>query len=74
MAMATPTHLTLSPAYGRDYKSKAAVLEDLHAGKDFVVHPAGCYANLADLRREGVREVTVRYQHMTKALIVKVPA
>ena len=29
--------ITLTPAYGRDYKSKAAVLEDWNAGKDFII-------------------------------------
>ena len=29
--------MTLTPAHGRDYKSKKAVLEDWHAGKDFII-------------------------------------
>ena len=29
--------LTLLPAYGRDYKSKKAILNDLNAFKDFIV-------------------------------------
>ncbi len=28
--------MTVIPAYGRDYKSRAAVLADLKAGKDFI--------------------------------------
>ena len=31
------TTLTLQPAYGRDYKSKAAVLADWNDNKDFRV-------------------------------------
>lgn len=27
----------LIPAYGRDYKSKAAIIADLKAGKDFLI-------------------------------------
>jgi hypothetical protein len=27
--------MTLTPAYGRDYRTEAAVLKDWHAGKDF---------------------------------------
>ena len=30
--------ITLTPAYGRDYKSKAAVLEDWNAAKDFIIN------------------------------------
>jgi len=29
--------MTLTPAYGRDYKSKKAVLADWEAGKDFII-------------------------------------
>jgi hypothetical protein len=28
--------LTLTPAYGRDYKSKKAVVQDWEDGKDFI--------------------------------------
>lgn len=28
--------ITLTPAYGRDYKSKAAVLDDWEDNKDFI--------------------------------------
>ena len=30
-------YITLTPAYGRDYKSKAAVLKDWLEGKDFII-------------------------------------
>ena len=29
--------MTLTPAYGRDYKSQASVLADFNAGKDFIL-------------------------------------
>lgn len=50
--------LTLTPAYGRDYKSKKAVEADWHAGKDFVIndmsHPDdGRYTNKEDMTRAG---------------------
>lgn len=32
------TMMSLLPAYGRDYKSQKAVLEDFRNGKDFVVN------------------------------------
>jgi len=30
--------MTLTPAYGRDYKKQADVLSDFNAGKDFLCH------------------------------------
>ena len=37
--------MTLTPAYGRDYKSRNAVLTDFHAGKDFILQPQEKYIN-----------------------------
>ena len=31
--------MTLTPAYGRDYKSKAAVLTDFNNNQDFILQP-----------------------------------
>ena len=58
--------LTLTPAYGRDYKSFKALREDFTGGKDFILnsykHPYdGKPCNINDLKREGVKMVTVRY-------------
>ena len=69
--------MTLTPAYGRDYKSAKAVREDFLAGKDFViadfVHPdSGRYVSVTELAgRE--REVYIRYCRLTKMVVVKVP-
>jgi hypothetical protein len=30
--------MTLTPAYGRDYKNRAQIIADLNAGKDFMAH------------------------------------
>jgi hypothetical protein len=58
--------MPLSPAYGRDYKSKAAVLEDWHNGKDFKTC-SGQYCS----RRDFIgKEVTIRYSSMRKVLII----
>ena len=58
------SHLVVQPAYGRDYKSKKAVLEDWDAGKDFRVATigpdAGRYINKQDADR-GNLEINVRY-------------
>lgn len=67
----------LTPAYGRDYKSKAAIEVDLKSNKDFIVsdvaHPSsGKLANLEDLRKSGVTDLTVRYGKLTKVAAFKV--
>ena len=54
---------TLSPAYGRDYKSQAFALKDFRAGKDFILQPAGRYCSIRDFA-PGAR-VCLRYKRMT---------
>jgi hypothetical protein len=66
----------LTPAYGRDYKSKKAVMEDLLARKDFVLHDLmsvydGKVCNLDDLRRAGYTSVHVRYDALRKVLVIE---
>lgn len=43
--------MTLTPAYGRDYKNRAAIVEDLNAGKDFMMNDynQSGYCSLRDL-------------------------
>ncbi len=64
--------MTLIPAYGRDYKSKKSVLEDFDTDKDFSVADIGSsgYTNKADLLRMGVKSVNIRYQKLTKIMVV----
>lgn len=69
--------ITLTPAYGRDYKSRASVLEDWHANKDFIIasftHPySGKPANKADLEKQepGV-EVRIRYNKLRRITLVE---
>lgn len=71
--MATKT-FTVVPAYGRDYKSKAAVLADYEAGKDFLIQDMfsgadGKYINKEDAVREDV-QLKVRYQKLTKVVFI----
>lgn len=69
--------MTISGAYGRDYKSKAAIAADLAADKDFVVRDTfgggGAYTNASDLRAAGHTTVTVRYGADRKVTVCKVP-
>lgn len=47
--------MTVSGAYGRDYRSAKAALADWEAGKDFVIRDmmhAGSYVNRADAERD----------------------
>jgi hypothetical protein len=53
------------PAYGRDYKSKAAVLADWKAGKDFKDYLTGQYLSSRD--DVGV-PVWIRYDKMRKVV------
>jgi hypothetical protein len=57
------------PAYGRDYKSKAAVLADWNAGKDFRDALSGQYLSARDFPA-GYPQVWIRYQSMTKIVRV----
>ena len=64
--------MTLTPAYGRDYKSAKSAIADFNIGKDFIIadifHPySGKPANRSDLpegstvqiRFDGLRKITV---------------
>ncbi len=69
--------LTITPAYGRDYRSKKQVIEDWNGGKDFVIadmiHPdCGRYINRPDAVRGKVGTVNVRYDKLRKVTPIKV--
>lgn len=71
---------TLTPAYGRDYKSKAALLADWHAGKDFVINVPPMHAMARwDQKPMGVGDanpgdsITFRYGRLAKVFVHVVP-
>lgn len=69
--------MTLVPAYGRDYTSKAKLEADLLAGKDFricdISHPDnGRYVNLPQLVEAGIKSVTVRYKRLASVTVIDV--
>jgi len=66
--------MTIIPAYGRDYKSKAAVLADWHLGLDFKIAQTGQYINKSDAVNYKVPAVMVRYHKMTKLMEIKITA
>jgi hypothetical protein len=57
--------LTIVPAYGRTYNSKAAIWADWLAGKDFQIASYGAdsgrYINREDAERSGLACLLVRY-------------
>ena len=71
-------YLTLTPAYGRDYASKRALLEDWTSNKDFLVcnafHPSdGKPVNKADLERTtGPQQVQIRYKRLERIAVIRV--
>lgn len=66
-------HLTLVPAYGRDYKSKKAVVVDWNADKDFLVMPECRYTNKSNTETlyPGC-SVNIRYNNMRSVAVLTV--
>lgn len=64
--------LTVTPAYGRDYKSKAAAIRDWNDGKDFIESRSNRYINKADVMVHfPVATVRIRYDKARK--VVEIP-
>ena len=66
--------MTLVPAYGRDYNSKKAVMEDFDADKDFIVFSMADRSlptNRSNLVAMGISEVNIRYKGLTRVTVVK---
>ena len=67
--------MNLIPAYGRDYKSKAAILADLKADKDFIISNYGSVydgkpVNLAQIKGvAGAYPLQVRYGNLRKVVV-----
>jgi hypothetical protein len=64
---------TLVPAYGRDYKSKKAVLADFEADMDFTIESiqGSTYCDRTTLIEAGAREVNIRYSNLRKVCVVQ---
>lgn len=63
--------MELTPAYSRDYRSRAEALADFNSDKDFVAAAYGSYTNKSDLRSAGITEVLLRYWNNTRIAVVK---
>ena len=64
-------YLTLLPAYGRDYKSKKSIINDLNALKDFIVSHSGQYINKQQFNELGITSFNVRYSQQRKLVNIK---
>ena len=67
--------MTVTPAYGRDYKSAKAAKADWTAGKDFVIADMfspddGRYINREDALKSGV-SILIRFDSLRKIVVVK---
>lgn len=70
-------HMTLIPAYGRDYKSKAEVVSAFIAGKDFEAVSIGSagyigYEEVKDMAKSGEQHLNIRYKKQTQVAVLRV--
>jgi len=67
--------ITVTPAYGRDFKSKQEAVAAWEAGKDFVVADMGkymgAYINKEDAQNDQITEVNIRFKGLTQVVVVK---
>ena len=70
-------HLHVTPAYGRDYKTKTEAVDAWRSGKDFIVQGlsgyAGSYVGKGEsstLKQDGYSGVMIRFGDMRKLVIV----
>jgi hypothetical protein len=69
--MTMTRYVSAVPAYGRDYKSKAAVMADWNAGKDFLTQDMmlSGYVNKDD-KPDGVT-LNIRYKNLTQVAVIR---
>lgn len=68
--------ITLTPAYGRDYRSSSAAIEDFEAGKDFIYHdPSSPYdgkpCSIRDFPNGG--DIKIRYNNLRSLTVFPLP-
>lgn len=63
----------ITPAYGRDYKSKAAFLADFNQDKDFMNQDmfGSQLINREDMKNAGIKEAQIRYSQLRKVGMIK---
>jgi len=67
--------MTLTPAYGKDYRNKAEVKAAWEAGKDFVIASVGpwmgAYVSRRELQGKEV-QVSIRYNKLAEVAVLPV--
>jgi len=64
--------ITLLPAYGRDYKSKKLIIDDLNNNKDFLESTTRKYINKQQFKELNISSFNVRYDQQRKITNIKI--
>ena len=64
--------LTLLPAYGRDYKSKKLIIDDLNNNKDFLESSSLRAINKQQFKELNISSFNVRYDQQRKITNIKI--
>ena len=65
-------YLTLLPAYGRDYKSKRLIIDDLNNNKDFLESTSLRAINKQQFEELNISSFNVRYNQQRKITNIKI--
>ena len=64
--------ITLLPAYGRDYKSKKLIIDDLNNNKDFLESTSLRAINKQQFKELNISSFNVRYDQQKKITNIKI--
>jgi len=64
--------ITLLPAYGRDYKSKRVIIDDLNNNKDFLESTSLRAINKQQFKELNISSFNVRYDQQRKITNIKI--
>ena len=64
--------ITLLPAYGRDYKSKKLIIDDLNNNKDFLESTSLRAINKQQFKELNISSFNVRYDQHRKITNIKI--
>ena len=65
-------YLTLLPAYGRDYKSKKAIIEHLNNDRDFLESTSLKPINKQQFKELNISSFNVRYDQLRKIININI--
>ena len=65
-------YLTLLPAYGRDYKNKKLIIDDLNNNMDFLESTTRKYINKEQFKELNISSFNVRYDSQRKIINIKI--